>query len=379
MRPASRHPSDLTLTRPRYLPNLDWALIAAAVAMTLFGVITIWGGSAVDGTAPAFGGSARAQARWLVISLAAVSVILVIDYRWSHALAWPCYLLLIAVLVGLLLFGRPINNAKSWLVIRPLGFSIQPSEPGKIIVIIALARYLSERMLTFKKFSDTLAPLAIVGLPAVLIGLQPDFGTAAIYVPVTAAMFFVAGLRKRVFVLFALLAVAAGAMTYPLLKDYQQQRIQTFLNPGSDILGAGYHVHQAQTALGSGRLTGKGWGYGTQTGFRFLPEYQTDFIFSSLGEQFGLAGCLVALGLYGFLILRMVLLAGASRDLYGVLLITGMTALLASQIALNIGVATALLPVTGVPLPFLSRGGSFLLTCFTCIGLTMNVGARSRA
>lgn len=376
---GSRVRSDLTLTRPGYRGNLDWALIAGAVALTLFGVLTIWGGAAVDGTAPAFGGSAKAQARWLVISLAAVAVILVVDYRWSHALAWPCYICLVVALIGMLLFARPINGAKSWLVIRPLGFSIQPSEPGKIIIIIALARYLSERMLTFKKFSDALPPLAIVGVPVTLVALQPDFGTAAICVPVTAAMFFVAGLRKRVFVLFALLALAAGAMIYPVLKDYQKQRIQTFLNPGSDILGAGYNVHQAQTALGSGRLTGKGWGHGTQTGFRFLPEYQTDFIFPSLGEQFGLVGCLAALGLYGFLILRMVMLAGSSRDLYGVLVITGMTALLVSHVVLNIGMTTGLLPVTGVPLPFLSRGGSFLVTCFACVGLTMNVGARSRS
>lgn len=349
----------------------------ASLGLALFGVAAIWGAS-LDNAAIYH----KKQMQWLVVGLAAMIALAAVDHRWSKRTAWLLYLGLIGLLLLVLVTGSRVNGSKSWFIL-PLGggrkIAFQPAEPGKVIVVIMLARYLSSRMLTFRRFVDAIAPMAILAVPVGLILKQPDFGTAMIFLPTAAAMFFVAGLNKRVFVAFGLAAVAAAYLGYPHLKQYQKERIQTFLNPGQDALGKGYNVIQAQTALGSGEMFGKGWGKGTQTNFRFLPEYQTDFVFPTLGEQFGFAGDLAVLALYAIILGRMTYLAGRTQDLYGALLVTGLAAVLMVHLILNIGMATGLLPVTGVPLPFLSYGGSFLLTCFIMIGLSVSVGIRRDA
>lgn len=359
--------------------RIDWMLLGVVLALTGLGIVTIWGASASDGEVGPFTGYARRQFQWAILGLILAGGLMLLDYRWTRPAAWPAYLVLLLSLIYLLAVDRKVKGAASWFVIElgPVRFGGQPSEFGKVVVSMVLARYLAARILTFRKFWQTILPLIILCVPVGLILLQPDFGTAAIYLPMGFAIFFVAGIRKRAIVLYAMLGVAAAFAAYPQLKPYQKDRIKTFLNPGEDALGKGYNVIQAQTALGSGQMFGKGWGRGTQTSFRFLPEYQTDFVFPTLGEQFGFMGCLGALLLYGILLGRLLVLAGRTEDLYAALLLVGLAAILTSHLMLNVGMAVGLLPVTGVPLPFLSYGGSFMLTCYTMLGLALSISART--
>jgi rod shape determining protein RodA len=359
--------------------RIDWIVVGVVLALSLLGIVTIWGAAASDGTPGPFAGYARRQFQWMLVGIALAAGLTVADYRWTRAAVWPAYVLLLLVLLYLLSLDQRIKGAASWFVIQ-LGsyrFSAQPSELGKVIVVLALSAYLAPRVLTFRKFWHTFVPLLILALPVGLVLLQPDFGTAVVYFPAAFALFLVAGIRKRVIVMYAVLAVLAGAAAYPQLKPYQKDRIAVFLNPGEDALGKGYNIIQAQTALGSGRMFGKGWGRGTQTSFRFLPEYQTDFVFPTLGEQFGFVGCAGALLLYGILLGRLLYIAGRTEDLYGTLIVVGVTAILFVHLVLNVGMATGMLPVTGLPLPFLSYGGSFILSCYIMIGLALSVAARS--
>lgn len=358
-------------------PKIDWTIIGCALAITITGIVTMWGAAASDGDIGPFVGYPRGQTMRLAVGAVAMAVMVLFDYRKTKALAWPLYGLLVALLILVLLKGERIKGAQSWFVLPgPVRFQFQPSEFGKIIVVMVLARYLSNRMMKFRKAHHTIVPLLIAAVPIALIFRQPDLGTAVVFLPVIFVMFYVAGIRKRVLIAFVLLGAIGAAAYYPRLKPYQKDRIKTFLNPGEDALGKGYNIIQAQAALGSGRAFGKGWGRGTQTSFRFLPEYQTDFVFPTFGEQFGLMGCIAILALYGVMLLRATYLAGATQDLYGALLVSGLVTVFAVHIVLNIGMATGMMPVTGLPLPLFSYGGSFILVCYMMIGLIVSVGAR---
>ncbi len=372
------NPLGLRFTPPRIWPNIDWLLLILAVALSLCGVVTIWGASSTEGKLGAFVGYANSQFQWLLLGLTVAVPLVVADYRWTRRMAWPMYLTLVAILILVLLRGQRVNGSMSWFAFHLGGRKIQfqPSEPAKVIVVIMLADYLAERVAKFRRLRDTILPMGIAGIPIALILKQPDLGTALVFIPTMFVMFFLAGLRKRVLIFYFLLGASGAILAYPRLKEYQKERIQTFLNPGEDALGKGYNVIQAQTAMGSGGTMGKGWGRGTQTNFRFLPEYQTDFVFPTLGEQFGFVGVVAVLVLYALLIGRMTHLAIVTQDLYGVLLIGGLATILVVHLTLNIGMTTGLLPVTGLPLPFFSYGGSFMLTCFVMIGLIVSAGAR---
>lgn len=369
---------ELRFTARRVLPHVDWLFILIALALTAGGIMTIWGASSTEGELGAFASYARAQSRWLVVAFFVMIPVIVIDYRWSRPLIWPLYIVLLALLVLVYLRAPRINGAKSWFILSLGGgfkMQFQPAEAAKIIVIMALAHTLSLRGGIARGWR-ALLPFAIVALPAGLIFIQPDLGTSVVFIPVTAAMLWASGMRKRWFVALAIMGVAAAGLAYPHLRPYQQERIKTFLNPGADALGKGYNVIQAQTTLGSGGLLGKGWGRGTQTSFRFLPEYQTDFVFPTLGEQFGFVGCAVALFGFAAFMLRATTLALRSPDLYGSLLVVGFSTVFITHIGLNIGMTIGLLPVTGLPLPFFSYGGTFLLTCYVMVGMMISVAAR---
>jgi rod shape determining protein RodA len=360
----------------RLLPYVDWPLIAIVLALLACGIVTLWGATSVGQEArpwpiPPF---AAKQMAFAVVGLAMMTGLIFFDYRRLARVAWPLYGLLTLLLAGLLVRGTTIKGAASWYDFGPIHF--QPSEPGKLIIILVLARHLSSRAREFRGLRQTLAPLAILSLPLLLIFKQNALGTALILLPVAGAMFWVAGLRKRVFATFLLLGVAGAVVVYPRLKPYQKDRIQTFLEPEADLRGTGWNIFQAKTTLGSGQLLGKGWGRGTQTQFRFLPEFHTDFIFPTVGEQFGMTGCLAVIGLFVLFIWRMTWLASSCEDLFGLLILTGMTAMLATHVVQNIGMVLGLLPITGLPLPFFSYGGSFMLTALIAVGLALSIGAR---
>ena len=358
----------------RLLPCVDWVLYGVALLLMGFGLVTLWGATS-GGVGPgAIEGYAGRQLVWATMGMALMSGLIVFEYRGLRRLTWILYSLIVLALLMLLLEGIAIKGARSWYSVGPI--RVQPSEVAKVIIVLTLAHDLARRACTFRKLHHTFIPLLIVALPILLILRQPDLGTAVVFIPVTGAMFWVAGLRKRVIVLFLIAGVALGGAGYPHLKPYQQERIKTFLNPEADPRGKGHNIIQAQTTLGSGQLVGRGWGRGTQTSLRFLPEYHTDFIFPTIGEQFGFMGCLLAVALFTLMIGRMFWLASVTRNLYGLLIITGLTTMLATHVVLNIGMTIGLLPITGLPLPFFSYGGSFMLTCTASIGLVLSIGAR---
>ena len=360
----------------RMLPGVDWMLLGVTLALLLCGIITLWGATRNVEQAGLWPppGFALKQMQWAALGCCGMVALAFVDYRKLRVAAWVAYGLLALVLIAVLLFGQKVNGARSWFNFGPL--KLQPSEPSKLIVIFVLADYLSRRALKFRGLRHTIVPGLIVLLPMGLILLQPDFGTAATFIPITAAMFWVAGLRKRIFLLFICLGVAGAISGYTHLKPYQKDRLLAFANPEADSRGRGYNVIQAKTALGSGQMLGKGWGEGTQTRFKFLPEFHTDFIFPTVGEQFGLVGCVTVLGLLLFFIWRLARLAQATQDLMGVLILTGILAMICTHITLNVGMTIGLLPVTGLPLPFFSYGGSFMLLCLTAVGLALGIGAR---
>ena len=291
--------------------------------------------------------------------------------RWAHAI----YIVGIILLIGVLLFGKYVGGAKRWLILGPVSF--QPSELTKIAVIIVLARYYSKVTdpmgLTLR---ELLTPCMLTMIPFLLIVKQPDLGTAMVVVLIAASMTVFVKIERR----SLLYIIAACTLTVPmvwfLLRGYQKKRILTFLNPERDPLGAGYHIIQSKIAIGSGMLTGKGFLKGTQNALSFLPEQHTDFIFSVVAEEWGLVGSVILLLVLLMLIIWALNVAYRCRDPFGTILSVGITAMLFWQVFINVGMAMGLMPVVGVPLPFISYGGSSIVSTMICIGLLMNVSMR---
>ncbi len=381
----------------RLLRRLDWWLLAAVLALCLYGLLMIYSatrGPDATGLSPP-SDFARKQALWIVLGLAAFLLALVFDYaalaRW-HA---PLYLGALVLLVAVLKVGQAPTGAVSWIAIG--GFRLQPSEIGKIAVILSLAGYLARRADAVSRLSVVLVSLLIPAALIVLVLLQPDFGTALVIAAIWFGVIFLAGARLRhlagVFAcgvaLFALMwnldripadrvrpAALGRVLEKAALRDYQKERLTTFLNPHADPLGAGYHIIQSRLAIGSGQLVGRGLFHGTQSRLRFIPERHTDFIFSVVGEELGLAGAAVMLLLYFFLFWRGLGIALRAGEPLGCLLAGGAMSMLIVHTVVNIGMSVNIMPITGLPLPFVSYGGSNLLASFIAFGLLQNVHIR---
>ena len=350
--------------------EVDWMLIALLLLNSLIGVIVIYSASHY---LP--GNIYLKQLFWIILSSLAFIMIISIDYKILVAYSVYFYFFCIALLLGLQLFGRIIAGTTRWLKIAFL--QLQPSEVMKIVVILILTRVFSE----FKKKSLTwnkvLVAAGIVALPFLLIALQPNFGTAFTFVPILLAAFLLAGLNRKVIVFLLICAVLVGVATWNFfLQDYQKKRIATLLSPGSDPLGAGYHILQSKIAIGSGGLLGKGYKKGTQSQLRFLPARHTDFIFSVIGEEFGFLGVGVIFFSYFLLLSRLFNSVKKSRDRAGVFITFMVSVMIAFQFFVNVMIVIGLFPVTGIPLPFLSYGGSSLLTNYLAVGLVLNVTMR---
>ncbi len=354
----------------RVFRDIDWVLIGLALVNAVIGVVFIYSSSHF---LP--GNYFVRQALWVVFSLLVLFLVLAVDYKLLMTYSPYFYLGSLAVLVGMLLFARLVAHTKSWITL-PF-FQIQPSEVAKLAVVLLLARLFSE----YKK--GTLAAgtagqaLLIVIVPVLLVAAQPDLGTAMTFLPVLLAAFFLAGLRKRTVAILLVVSLAAGLVGWNFgLRDYQKKRLTTLFNPGQDPRGAGYHILQSKIAIGSGGLTGKGFGKGSQSQLRFLPARHTDFIFSVIGEEAGFIGVFLVLLAYFLMLARMLAAASYARDRAGVYIVFMASMLIAFQFFVNVMMIIGLFPVTGVPLPLLSYGGSSLLSNFIAIGLVVNVRMR---
>ena len=355
--------------------NFDFWLLAAVVLLTGYGILMIR--SAVTG-APAFEDYPTQQAVFAVIGLIVLFAVAAIDYRYLTSAHWYIYVGVVASLVLVIVAGQLGNEARRWIQITP-SFRIQPSEFGRILIAVTFAQFLATRQHMITHFSNTLLSLVYIGIPVGLIFLQPDLGMSILFIFVWFIMIWAAGLPVSHFAILGVTGIVAIALIYPSLAEYQQDRITTFLNPaeaGEDDI---FNIEQAEISVGSGGLWGKGYMQGTQSQLGFLRVQHTDFIFSMITEEMGLVfGSLVVIGLLGFILLRILRAAAISTDFAGKLICLGIAAILFFQTVVSVGMNVRILPVTGLTLPFVSYGGSSLITLFLAIGIVESVLMRQR-
>ncbi len=353
--------------------HIDWALVIAMVALCVLGDVMIYS-ARFDPTAGASRVYYVTQLYAIGLGLLAMVAMLFLDYRTLTDKSHWIYGGLILLLLYVAFKGEVINGSRRWIPLR--FFHLQPSEFAKIGVALVLAKFFGENR-GAPSWSDIALGGVLTLVPVALIARQPDLGTAVALMAVLLAVAFLAGMPLRVFGIIGLCGVLAAPVAWKfLLKDYQKTRISTFVDPSQDAKGAGYQQIQARITVGSGGLEGKGFKHGTQGQLRFLPVAHTDFIFSVLAEEQGFAGVLVALGLYLFVILRALEAARLAKDRLGSYLVLGVLAAFTFQVVYNITMSAGLAPVKGIPLPFMSYGGSSMIATLAGFGLVLNVRMR---
>jgi rod shape determining protein RodA len=358
----------------RLLQCFDWGLLALTLAIGAAGLVALYSAVSAGALAPDIT-LFKKQLIWYGGGLVVMVFCFLFDYKQIERLATVIYLLSVSSLVAVLFFGKYVGGSKRWLPMGP--FSLQPSEMAKVAVIIILARYFAKLINTDgMTLRDLVVPVLLTAVPFGLIVRQPDLGTAMVVALIAGAMTLFAKIERRALSWLIATFTLLVPLIWFFLRGYQKQRILTFLNPDRDPLGAGYHIIQSKIAIGSGMLTGKGFLKGTQNALSFLPEQHTDFIFSVLAEEWGLMGSLTLIILFLIIIAWGLSIAGRCRDPFGTLLSVGVTAMITWQVLINIGMVMGLMPVVGVTLPFVSYGGSSIITMMMGIGLLMNVSMR---
>ena len=360
----------------RLVENFDWPIIGVLLAIICIGLMSIYSALYPQIQANPTHNLFIKQLVWLAVGFTVLFCSLLVDYQILRQMSLWLYLLVLICLVAVLFVGKEINGARRWLEIA--GFQFQPSEFMKIAIVLQLASYFSSKdVQPYPGIRKLILPAVMIGVPTVLILAEPDLGTAITLLCITGTLVFFMGVRWR-YLLFSAMAIAP--MIYPVwehvLKPYQKKRIMILLRPDLDPLGAGYHIRQSKIAIGSGMFGGKGFLNGTQNKLHFLPEKHTDFIFSVWAEEWGFMGCVVLLVLIAALIALAFRVARRSKDRFGSLVVVGMASLILWQALINIGMVIGVLPVVGITLPFVSYGGSSIISLCLAIGLIENVSMR---
>jgi rod shape determining protein RodA len=351
------------------LSNARWGLLVVSLMLAVVGAATVHSASA----AMAVDYLPR-QMAWVAAGVVMFLLTFSLDYQRLALLALPVYAVGLGLLVLVLFVGQVRGGARSWFGVG--GFGIQPSELAKIATGLLLARYLAGLEGEYLRLREIAVATAIVIVPMALLVLQPDLGGAVMYLPMLGAMLLVAGIRVRYLAIAALVLVAAAGVGWGFMHSYQRERVLTFLNPERDPLGAGYQVRQSKIAVGSGELLGRGYMQGTQSQQKFLPARHTDFIFAVLAEEWGFLGVAFVLFLYGSFLFGCAEVAARARDRLGLLIVVGFLATFGFHILYNTAMVVGMVPITGIPLPFLSYGGSFTLYCFAAVGMILGVDFR---
>ncbi len=347
--------------------RINWGLVLVLTAIAGGGVLALY--SAAGGRFEPW--AARHAARYGA-ALGLMLVVALIHPKVWLSLAWPIYIVSMLLLVAVDVIGKIGMGAQRWLVVGPM--QIQPSEIAKVAVIMVLARYYHGlRKEEAAKFLYTLPPLLLILAPVGLVMVQPDLGTAMMVLMAGGALLFVAGVRLWMFLAAGVTAIACLPIAWSFMHEYQRKRVLTFLDPDRDPLGAGYHITQSKIAIGSGGLFGKGFLKGTQSSLNFLPEKQTDFIFTTFVEEWGLMGALVLLALFALVLAWGFSIALRSQHHFGRLLAMGITSLMFLYVFINTAMVMGLLPVVGVPLPLVSNGGTALISVMFACGLLIGV------
>jgi rod shape determining protein RodA len=354
----------------RFVRNFNWPLGFASVAATAIGIVCIGSAGLHDAQ---FAGEARRQLLYVGLGIPLMIGVSFVDYRDWQRWAPGLYIVNLLLLIFILRGGHSAMGAQRWISLGPFG-TFQPSEPAKLVLAISLAAVLCRG--SYDKLQELWKPLLAVAVPAVLILKQPDLGTALVLLAILSVQLFLGLPKLSDFAIYALGVLLVGAVaigTNAVLKPFQKARLFVFLNPKLDPLGAGYNLNQSKIAVGSGEWLGRGLYHGTQTQLNFVPENSTDFIFTVLAEEWGFAGALVLLLLYAILLYGGIRSMLAARDRFGFLLAGGLVGMFFFHILVNVGMTIGIMPITGIPLPFVSFGGSAILTGFAAIGILLNV------
>lgn len=350
----------------------DWTLLVPALVLSLVGILTM----------STFGVGASLASRqllWLAIAYGVYLGTSAFDMRFLRrtSVVMTLYVLAFALLALLLLFAHPVMGARAWFSLGPISF--QPADLAKLAIIALLAKYLSRRHVEIGDFRHIVVSGAYALTLTLLILVEPDMGNAIIFGALWLGLMFISGMSKKHIAMLVLMClVAASAFWLYGLKPYQRARIVSFINPASDIRGSGYSAYQAKIAVGSGELFGKGIGYGTQSKLRFLPEYQTDFIFAAFAEEWGFVGVVLLFSLYALLLARLAQIARAAATNFDAFFTLGVLILFATHVALHTGISLGLLPVTGTTIPFMSSGGSHLVLEFAALGIVTSLARHGR-
>lgn len=354
----------------RYLRGINWLLVGAAIAVAVFGVVTI---QSADLHSPGAGAEYKKQIAYTILGLFAMWGVSRIDYRvferWAPALYVVNLLLLLVVLRG----GHHALGAQRWIPLGPLG-EFQPSEPAKLVLAIAGAYGLCRW--PFRRIEDLLRPLLVFGIPALLVVKQPDLGTTLVFLAILSTQLFFGLTKVWHFLLYAAGVAATATVTVGtnlILKPFQKARLLVFIDPKADPQGAGYNLNQSKIAVGNGEWFGRGLHHGTQTQLNFVPEHSRDFIFTVVAEELGFLGAFALIAAYAVFLAGGVQAMLAARDRFGFLLAAGIVGMFAFHIIVNIGMTIGVMPITGIPLPFMSYGGSAVITNFIAVGILLNI------
>jgi len=352
------------------LRKFNWNMLIMEFILFGIGIWNLISATAVDDKAA---GLFKNQLIWFGIGMIVTAIVLMLHYSFFSRIAYVIYFANILLLVAVLVIGKASLGARRWIGFG--GFTIQPSEFMKISMVVCLAKYFeTDRTLGGMGLKEMLLPTLLTAVPCFLIMLQPDLGTALIIVFTFVSMMMFVKIKPRTLILLATVAAIAMPIAYKYgLKQYQRQRLISFIDPMSDPKGSGYNSIQSMIAVGSGQLIGKGYKKGTQSQLNFLPEHHTDFIFSVFSEEHGFVGCVILLILYLIFILNGLQVAYQSHDKFAMMLVLGIMCIYFWHIVVNMGMVMGILPIVGVPLPFLSYGGSALITATLGVAIITNV------
>ncbi|HHV72419.1 MAG TPA: rod shape-determining protein RodA [Clostridia bacterium] len=356
-----------TLDR-KFFKNFDFTLFFSTLALMILSIIFVASASSAKSGNYYF----TRQLVWVVGAVVVMFVTLKIDYNTFWKFSRLIYLANIALLLAVLAVGRTSKyGGTHWIWIGPI--PLQPSEFSKVFTILTLAKLLVQKENKLNKFSDLFPVFFHIGIPFGLVILQGDLGTALVFIAILFGMLFVAGVKVKHLATLVGAGVAVMPVVWNFLKDYQKKRLIVFINPEMDKLGAGWNIIQSKIAIGSGGILGKGIFAGSQNRLEFLPESHTDFIFSVIGEEVGFLGSGIVLLLFFIIIWRGIKIAGRAKDMYGVLIAIGITSMFFFHVFENVGMALGIMPITGIPLPFVSYGGSAMFTNALSLGLLLNI------
>lgn len=357
----------------RAFKNIDWPLVGFLIPILAAGIITM---SSFSSETSYF----LRQSLWVGIAFIVMFFLASIDaqiFKKTSTLVWM-FIAGLGILLTVFAVGTVAKGAQSWISFG--SFSLQPADPMKLVIILILAKYLSRRHIEIANIKHIFVSGAYVAIPFLLVFLQPDLGSALIFGAIWLGLMLVSGIsKKHLAIFFAIMMIIFAGMWAFVFKPYQKARIVNFINPMNDIRGSGYNVYQSVIAVGSGQLFGKGVGYGTQSRLNFLPEYKTDFIFAAFAEEWGLLGSLILLICFGGVIARILTIGLLGSSNFEILYALGVVIFFMSHIVINIGMNIGIMPVTGIALPFMSYGGSHLVTEFAALGILMSMRGYNRS